>query len=115
MRRSALPSRPWARVTGRSRVISVTREDRVSTSWRKCSLWVRSRARRRATSSEAAGTTTRKTGRNSGVRTAMMTRPPVSTVKAPSPVSAVCCTICSTVSTSRATLACRTPALTREW
>ncbi|ELS58827.1 hypothetical protein STVIR_0215 [Streptomyces viridochromogenes Tue57] len=47
------------------------------------------------------------------------TVPPITTIRsavvAPSPVSAVCCTICSTVSTSRTTLAWSTPALTREW
>ena len=88
-----------------SRVISVTREDNCSTSWRKSSLCVRSRVRSRATSGAATGTTHRRTGTNSGARIAMMTGPRVSTVTAPSPVSAVRCTICSTVSAYRTTFA----------
>ena len=45
----------------------------------------------------------------------MMTVAPTIVTSAPRPVSEVCCAACSIASTSRITLACNTPALTREW
>ena len=96
-------------------VISVTRDDSRSTSRRNSSLLVRSRSRNRITSRAAAGTTTRNTGRNAGVFTPMMIRPPSRLLIAARPTSAACCTACSTVSTSRITLACSTPELTLAW
>lgn len=114
-RPSAACCRPWARVMGMSEVISRTREDSCSIRRRKSSFWSRSLRRSLITSSPAAGTTIRKTGRKDGARSPMTTRPPTRVTRAASPRSALCMSICSIASASRITLACRTLELVFAW